>query len=151
MWWEGCSCVGDSADVQCTSGALDASVSYLEVFSGQHRDSQQSQYWALGQRDSQEKIPKRTVPENLFILYIHLSLWSYLFRAITRYLFVKVGQDLEWVYQDLFGFYVLFCLLWNLSQLRMEMLVLPFEWQSISRKLLEKEKNKVCSSPYIEE
>lgn len=31
------------------------------------------------------------------------------------------------------------------------MLVLPFEWQSTGRKLLEKEENKVRSTVYIEE
>lgn len=146
MWWEGCRQVGDSAAVQCTSGVLDVSVYYLEVFSCQHRDSKQSQCWALCQKTSQEKIPKRIVPENLSILYIHLCPWTHLFRPITRYLFAKVGQDLQWVYPDLLGFCVLFFLLWNLSQLRMEMLVRALEWQCTGRKLLEKEESKVHSS-----
>lgn len=105
QWWsrEGNTHAGYSAAVQCISGALDASVSYLEAFSWQRGYPQQSQCWALGQKTRQERIPKRIVPENISILYIHWSLWTYLFKAITRYLFVKAGQDLEWVYPDLLG------------------------------------------------
>lgn len=60
-----------TAALQRTFGALDASVSYLEVSSHWHRVSQQPQCRTLGQKNNQEKIPKRIVPENLSILYIH--------------------------------------------------------------------------------
>lgn len=135
--------MGNSAVLQCPFGALDASVSYLEVFSHQQRPTT-----AKRLSTGSEKLPRKNFKEDYAweSFYSVYSLSALASPEVSQDTLVEVEGDLEWLYPDLLCSCIWFLFPWKLSQLKLEMLLLPFEWWFAGRKLLEKGESKVHSS-----